>query len=479
MATTRIDVPATAARPQYTCLIRLPFPRGDFVDPPPVDWDTTKDAALWKLISKAANSKDLNWPELSNKFQVSLPFLLQQAAWLYERHFAQMRAQMKKLGTSNSSSPVPAQDGIGSIPPGSSQQQRPGSRQSRAPSALSMHSRDSPQLPSGSITSSARANAPTTISRTPSTRTVTQSRLAMPTSPRDGQPARSFRSSFGSHRKPIVLENINAEDSSSPPIVSSSSTLSSSDEDAPIHPSVAKSQVFRRPPDLRTISSDGDAEDDEDDDSSAGYLPFASRHDDDVPVIGHSNKDTGRPASRDTDPAATLRTGSGAKTADHTPQLRQEVLSSTSSAESAPHVRRVPLASSQSSANAPTYRTTKTFGPAAGPSRMSRTQSTPGQSAAKAAMPGNVGDKRSGGQLQGPGALSPKHRAELGRLSGRTSKEGSEGTPSMGSSFSDLDDASVTQSALEDALLSNMQHGNIASRMSTFSQALRSKYLPQ
>lgn len=37
-------------------------------------------------------------------------------------------------------------------------------------------------------------------------------------------------------------------------------------------------------------------------------------------------------------------------------------------------------------------------------------------------------------------------------------------------------DASVTQSALEEALLSNMQHGGMASRMSTISQALRSRY---
>ena len=46
----------------------------------------------------------------------------------------------------------------------------------------------------------------------------------------------------------------------------------------------------------------------------------------------------------------------------------------------------------------------------------------------------------------------------------------------MGSSFSDLDD-SVTQSALEEALANEMQHGGVASRMSTISQALRSRYL--
>ncbi|KAK4692051.1 hypothetical protein P7C71_g5078, partial [Lecanoromycetidae sp. Uapishka_2] len=66
-------------------------------------------------------------------------------------------------------------------------------------------------------------------------------------------------------------------------------------------------------------------------------------------------------------------------------------------------------------------------------------------------------------------ALSPKQR--------RAAREGSDGTPSMGSSFSDLDDASVTQSALEEALANEMQHGGVASRMSTISQALRSRYL--
>ena len=65
--------------------------------------------------------------------------------------------------------------------------------------------------------------------------------------------------------------------------------------------------------------------------------------------------------------------------------------------------------------------------------------------------------------------LSPRQR--------RLAKEGSDGTPSMGSSFSDLDNDSVTQSALEEALAEGMQQGGVASRMSTISQALRSRYL--
>lgn len=76
---------------------------------------------------------------------------------------------------------------------------------------------------------------------------------------------------------------------------------------------------------------------------------------------------------------------------------------------------------------------------------------------------------RNARQAQNPlSSLSPRQR--------RIAKEGSEGTPSMGSSFSDLDDASVTQSALEEALANEMNHG-VASRMSTISQALRSRYL--
>ncbi|PNS15988.1 Autophagy-related protein 29 [Sphaceloma murrayae] len=476
MATVKGDTPAVAPKPHYTCLIRLPFPRGDFVDPAPVDWDGTKDAALWKLISKAANSKDLDWPELSHRFQVSLPFLLQQAAWLYERHFAQMRAQMKKLGTSNTSSPAPQQEsGVGSVPlhPG---QQRPGT----AERFDHVHVSAKWYLYLSYVSSMAKVGVAPPMSRTPSTRTVTQSRLTTPASPREAQPSRSFRSSFGSHRKPTVLENIHAEDSSSPPNVSSTSTISSSSSDAPVHQSVAKSQVFRRPPDLRTISSDGDAEDDDDDDdSSAGFLPFASRAED-APVAAPEGNALARTTSREaSDPAATLRTASGGRIKDKTPQMRQDVFSSTSSADSPPQVKRAPLASSQSTTTAPTQASHRAAGGllhGAGPSRMARTQSVPGPSSRP---PVAAGDRRSIGQASGPGALSPRHRAEIGRLSGRTSKEGSEGTPSMGSSFSDLDDASVTQSALEDALLSNMQHGNIASRMSNFSQALRSKYLPQ
>lgn len=97
---------------------------------------------------------------------------------------------------------------------------------------------------------------------------------------------------------------------------------------------------------------------------------------------------------------------------------------------------------------------------------------------------------RSGGRATEQSRASPRSKGGV---------NGSDGTPSMGSSFSDLDgksgttlmsflcfaasylraelDTSVTQSALEEALMSNMQQGGMASRMSTISQALRSRYL--
>lgn len=92
---------------------------------------------------------------------------------------------------------------------------------------------------------------------------------------------------------------------------------------------------------------------------------------------------------------------------------------------------------------------------------------------------------------QTPTSPQANHRSELGKANSpkqtgpRSAREASEGTPSMGSSFSDIDgmqdrkmlqvlgltnaDASISQSALEEALLSNMQHG----RMSTLSRMSR------
>lgn len=41
----------------------------------------------------------------ADKFDVTLSFLLQQAAWLYERQLSQVRAQMRKVGRDSASTP--------------------------------------------------------------------------------------------------------------------------------------------------------------------------------------------------------------------------------------------------------------------------------------------------------------------------------------------------------------------------------------
>ena len=151
------------------------------------------------------------------------------------------------------------------------------------------------------------------------------------------------------------------------------------------------------------ISSDGDAEGDDESSSEEGYLPFA----------------TSSKAPQD-DPSATLR-GSAERNKVTTPEAGKS--------------RPPPPDSSTSSASS--------------------------------AQP-----------AQRPTAFSPRVRAELAKLSPRARKEGSEGSPSIGSSFSDLEDVSVTQSALEEALLSNMQNAGslgMASRMSTLREALGRK----
>ncbi|GAB1213840.1 hypothetical protein ATERTT37_002993 [Aspergillus terreus] len=48
---------------QFTVFIRLPFPRGDFVDPAPVEWNAAKDQALWDILSRPSKGDDIDSTE--------------------------------------------------------------------------------------------------------------------------------------------------------------------------------------------------------------------------------------------------------------------------------------------------------------------------------------------------------------------------------------------------------------------------------
>jgi hypothetical protein len=111
LATTSI---MTEVENHFTVFVRLPFNRGDFVDPPPVAWSGAKERALWDVISKQSRGNEINWTTLAEQFEVTQPFLLQQAAWLYERQLSQVRAQMRKVGNRQSATPSPAPSSWGS-----------------------------------------------------------------------------------------------------------------------------------------------------------------------------------------------------------------------------------------------------------------------------------------------------------------------------------------------------------------------------
>jgi hypothetical protein len=58
---------------RFTVFIRLPFPRGDFVDPPPVEWNAAKDQALWDILSRPAKGDDIDWKALYISRQCKRP----------------------------------------------------------------------------------------------------------------------------------------------------------------------------------------------------------------------------------------------------------------------------------------------------------------------------------------------------------------------------------------------------------------------
>ncbi|PLB52541.1 hypothetical protein P170DRAFT_434265 [Aspergillus steynii IBT 23096] len=399
---------------QFTVFIRLPFPRGDFVDPPPVEWNAAKDQALWDLLSRPSKGDDIDWKALAESFDVTLQFLLQQAAWLYDRQLAQVRAQMRKVGgTTQSNSPSPAPGSVsGSTALGNQPSKgAPPSTGSRVPPRLSLQQKDNP--PPRGIGSR----------RTSSTTTVNQIK-ALRDSPRienaAGEPKDPRRESYG--RRPSTSRReqaLNAPVHKSPPLEEEDLSSSSSESESDDNEVMGSRRGHRfRPFGPFSMHRPGLRDDDEDEDESPAFVPLS-------PELEPAQREA--PVS---DLNATLR--------DEPADARRRMVN---------------------------------------PSQVQRQPFTT-ESPASSISSGYPADRRRRAD-QGSGPLSPR-RTELGyspRRSVTSGREASDGTPSMGSSYSDLDDASVTQSALEEALMSNMQHGGMASRMSTFSQALRSRYL--
>ncbi|KAJ5712332.1 hypothetical protein N7493_008800 [Penicillium malachiteum] len=415
---------ATKADPgdtNFTVFIRLPFPRHHFIDPPPVEWNAAKDQALWDILSRPSRGDGIDWKALADSFDVTLQFLLQQAAWLYDRQFSHVRAQMRKYDpTAQSNSPSPAPGSIsGSVALMGPAAKGSGTNGLRPPPRQSSQQKEIPQRVSGHGRRTSTA----------STTTINQFRVSEDPS-RTGTPtAEGERQRDSISHRPQTNKREQAPIAPfmrSPPLeeedILSSSSDSDSEED--LQPAAHRFRRFGQFSMHR--ASLREDENDEEDDTPA-FLPTS--HDPE-----RAARDRASPVM-----GSTLRVN-----ADRAPVARRRLPDRT--------VTTVPVGYESST------------------SSMS--------SGVPVAVHRDGEIRRSG---HGSGTLGPQRVGEPPRLSPHKSnasgREASDGTPSMGSSFSDLDDTSVTQSAMEEALISNMQHGGMASRMSTISQALRSRYL--
>ncbi|KAL4918618.1 hypothetical protein BDW62DRAFT_63972 [Aspergillus aurantiobrunneus] len=413
--------PTQSENTKFTVLIRLPFPRGDFVDPPPVDWNPAKDQALWDVLSRLSKGTDIDWKALAESFNVTLQFLHQQAAWLYDRQLSQVRAQMRKVGTthSNTASPAPASIHASTTlgQPGAKTSQR---SSSRAPSRLASQQKETPPL---------RAPIPR---RTSSGNTVQQIKAPRESSHPGTPTIETKEPKWESHgRRPSTSRceqpPVSAAVQRSPTLEEEDLISSSSDSNTDVENYAAtgrKGMGFKRFGRFSTHRP-GLQDDDDDDDESPAFLPLSR---------GHGSASHGTSGH---DLSTTLR-------------MEQEGISAPQRRAAEPPQNLKKSVTTESS-----------------------------ESSVSSGVPATHSHNPRRNQINHPSA----RRADLTRMSPRRStvsgREISDGTPSVGSSFSDLDgDTSVTQSMLEEALMSNMQHGGMASRMSTISQALRSRYLP-
>jgi hypothetical protein len=467
----------------FTVFVRLPFKRGDFVDPPPVAWSSAKERALWDILSRSSKSNDIDWKTLAERFEVTQPFLLQKASWLYERQLEQVRAQMRRVGSRPSATPSPVPGSATASVVGSQPMRRNGSGGSRVPSRLSTQQPlGSPNLSGGdNSTPGTPAKSRTSLPfRTPAANlTATQSRTASGTtrqisrqSSKDidlpGPPSQSRRGSIQHQlsRSPRQAVSLQPHSSSSDDEMTQSRAATRRVNPSSLHRRALSYRKEAQPGKAPVVTSENkqparDIEDEDEDEDEPSFLPFANPTNETKPRIT---------AFSQQDPGATLRDEvQGGRPGMHrrstSERIPKEIVPSPTVEPPTPvqdrHGRR-DLESSTSSLSSPA----QTDPPAITTRSTAHQQSAP--------------------RLTTP--LSPSQRAILQNQAGspRRTPQGpgsDSASPSMGSSFSDLDDASVTQSALEEALLSGMGNttmtnlGGFGGRVTSgIGQALRSRY---
>lgn len=427
------------------------------MDPPPVAWSAAKERALWDVISRQGQGKGngIDWHALANQFEVTQPFILQQAAWLYERQLSQVRAQLKKVSNRQSAMPSPAPGSMTSSLAGGQPMKRAGSGGSRVPSRLSTQHVGSPSLGGEGSTPPTPAKSRTSLplKTGPVNAQPTQVRTGSGSSqPLSRQPSKENNPAAYSHsRRSSTQQQL----SRSPGQRKQQARESDSeDEVSESKASVRRahsSNAMRKAPSLRRdVQSQAQAQANrqgiDEDDDAPNFLPFATDADDAKPPS--------QTPTSPSDPSATIRGGFALaqRPATHRRSTLERIISPTKAATAADQTRR-PSTILQNGSSSGSSVSSSQPNPNATRPTSTRLANRPGSTAAA--------------------TLSPRQQAAL-----RQQRHGSESSPSMGSSFSDLDEASVTQSALEEALMSNMGNttNTMASKVSGISQAIRSRY---
>ncbi|RVX66518.1 hypothetical protein B0A52_09803 [Exophiala mesophila] len=495
----------------FTVFVRLPYKRGSFTDPPPVSWSAAKERALWDILSRQSKSNEMDWKSMAERFQVTEKFLLQQAAWLYERQLSQVRAQMRKVGNRQSATPSPAPGSASTSMVGGQAMKRAGSGGSRVPSRLSTQAIGSPIIGAGDSTPGTPAKSRTSLpfrasSGTTNVNLATQSRTSSSAvrplsrqSSKDNEPGAVFpptQSRRGSMQHQILRSPILPR--SGPSTQQTKQESSDSEEDLTQSRNFVRrpnpSSIHRRAVSLRkeipsqhTGSStpidqasgspippqhNQDQEDDDDDEDEDGpsFLPF-------VAPAANPTPNKARPSSSSQqDPSATLRgTLYQLQTQNVRPTLDRrgtsERINSPTVEPPTPRAKdRANTEGRSPSLGSPTTTTTQHGHPGSQGTGTSSgiTSTRPLSSPLTRQAPSPTQHRTPLTSTSSRPTTSNSHVNPRSNLTTATSNNsnnhpGSDTSPSMGSSFSDLEDASVTQSALEEALMSGI--GNTASIM--------------
>ncbi|EXJ70530.1 uncharacterized protein A1O5_06600 [Cladophialophora psammophila CBS 110553] len=484
----------------FTVFIRLPFNRGDFVDPPPVAWSAAKERALWDVMSRQSKNNEIDWKALSEKFEVTQTFLLQQAAWLYERQLSHVRAQMRRVGNRQSATPSPAPGSASASMVGGQTMKRAGSGGSRVPSRLSTQHLGSPVAgggdstpgtPAKSRTSLPFRNPPGAVGAAGGPQSRVASGSSRPLSRQSSKDAEAPQSRRGSIQHPLArspgqTRSNQPQSSDSEDDMTQSRIMARRPNPSSMHRRVlsyrkelqSQKGTATNPDDKSLVQSPLPQEEDDDDDDEPSFLPFANP----------ASEGKARPSSSSQqDPSATLRGALQTQRPGINRRTTSERIASSPTIEPPTplQTQRNPsnLTSPTSSLSSPTRSTAANTTLARPTPRIDGQNSTQVHLATQPPVIPRLGTP-----------LSPPHRALLHSHSQSASATasprrhgtgpGSDTSPSMGSSFSDLDDTSVTQSALEEALLSGMGNTTMTTHFGGFGgrvtsgigQALRSRY---